>query len=155
MTDLKAAFRRCLEECDVDGMLRLHAHVNPHLPPPSSREQALASIHYARTQMASLPTRLRYYSHRWLIDQGHPSALPDPLKPLAERMYPRTVAAVGISLAARSELFRPIMGEVRAAMEYAVLEADGDRKLEDTPHVRARMAEAKAKTIRKLVGTVG
>lgn len=147
-----AAVRSCLETLDVDRMMRLHKTVFPHLPAPASRAQTLAAMHHARTQSKYFAERARYYSHRWLIDHGYPSGLPDRLRPLAERMYPRVVAAVGIALASRSELTRPILGEIRGAMEYAVLEAEGDGKLEDAPHVTRRMAEAKAKEIRKLIG---
>jgi hypothetical protein len=147
-----SAIRRILEDLDVDGMLRLHAEVFPHLPPPASREQTLAGMHHARTQCEAISATKRFYSHRWLTDSGYPSALPDKLKPMAERIYPRASAAVGIALKTNSEIVRPILGEVRGAMEYAVLEAEGDGRLEDSPHVKRRMAEAKAKAIRKLVG---
>jgi hypothetical protein len=146
-----AAVRRCLEELDVDGMARLQAEAMPHLPatPP---DQMLGGLHYARTASEAMADRLRFYSHRWLLDHGYPSGLPDRLKPAAERAYPKVAAAVGISVNARSALFKPLVPHVRGAMESAVLEADADGLLHDTPHVRARMAEARAKTIRQLIG---
>jgi hypothetical protein len=37
-------------------------------------------------------------------------------------------------------------------MEYAVLEAEADGKLEDAQHVQTRMFEARARTYRQLLG---
>jgi hypothetical protein len=39
---------------------------------------------------------------------------------------------------------------VRGAMEYSVLEAEADGKLEDTPFVRGRMMEARNNAKKKL-----
>jgi len=147
-----AEFRRCLVELDVAAIRRLHAHVAPHLPAPASDREALISLHHARTQAAVVPDRLRFYSHRWLLDNGYPSGLPDMLKPRAEREYPAVAAAVGVSYNARSSILAPIVPLVRRSMEAAVLEADADGKLLDTPHVRQRMKEARSTTIEKLVG---
>ena len=143
------AFQRCLEELDVEGMKRLHAERLPHLPPSSD---VLVSMHMARTQSEALADKLRFYSHRWLEDRGYPSQLPDRLKPSADRMFPKVTAAVGISVNAASDLFKPLIPHVRGAMEDAVLEADADGKLEDTQHVRERMREARAKSLRQLIG---
>jgi hypothetical protein len=59
--------------------------------------KTLVMLHMARTAAKSIPMGLRAYSHRWLVDHGLPSQLPDELKPKAERMYPQVVSAVGIA----------------------------------------------------------
>lgn len=145
------AFRRCLVELDVDGIQRLWAEAMPHLPRPSNDGEAFAALHYARSVASSVPNRLRFYSHRWLLDNGLPSGLPDELKPKAERLYPRVSEGVGISVNARSELFKPVTGQVQKSMELAVEEAYAAGRT-DTPFVRTRMFEARQKTIKRLLG---
>jgi len=44
---------------------------------------------------------------------------------------------------------------VQDAMSDAVLEAEADGKLLDTPFVRTRIQEARAKTFKQLLGTTG
>lgn len=96
--------------------------------------------------------KLRFYSHRWLVDHNLPSFLPDPLKARAEREYPVVVTGVGIAVKFGSPLLKPIGDEVAAAMSSAVLEAQADGKLDDVDHLRRRMAQAKAETLGKLIG---
>lgn len=139
-------FLRCLVECDVTGIRKLWAHVAPHLSQPDDKD-ALVSIHHARTQAQSIPFKLRAYSHRWLVDQGYPSGLPDELKPRAERIYPVTQECVGIAALNKS----PITHLTQAAMRDAVSEAYADKRT-DPVFVKARMMEARETTIRKLVG---
>lgn len=152
MTDHAETYRRVLEQLDVPGMIALHKATMPHLPTLTDEAEVLASIHVARTMARSLPARLRCYSHRWLSERGYPSGLPDEMKPMADRMFPKVASAVGISVNARSELFRPVVPFVRRAMEGAVLEADADGKLLDTDHVSRRMKAAKERAIRDLLG---
>jgi hypothetical protein len=85
------AFRRCLIELDVVGICDLWFHAAPHLPQPKNNEEALISLHYARTQAGSIPVRLRCYSHSWLCERGLPSSLPDWMKPKAVRLYPHVI----------------------------------------------------------------
>lgn len=151
VTDHSAEFRRCMVELDIAAMRRLWRHVSPHLPQPKTDEQTLAALHLARTQARSMPLKLRAYSHRWLIERGMPSQLPDRLRPTAERLYPVVAEAVGISLNARSELIKPIVPLLRGAMENAVLEAYGDGE-KDPSIIRGRMNEAKSTAARKLIG---
>lgn len=148
-----AEFRRCLEQLDVAGIRALWRHVSPHLPQPVSDTEALVTIHGARTQTESLSNKARFYSHRWLLDNGFPSSLPDVLRPSAERMYPRIVEGVGISVNFRSPILKPITDPVRVSMEDAVSEAYADGKTEPT-FVKVRMQEAREKSIRKLVGAL-
>jgi hypothetical protein len=95
--------------------------------------------------------RLRAYSHRWLLDHGLPSGLPDELKPLAERMYPVKAEGVGISVNMRSPILKPIAGIVRQAMSDAVMDAYAERRTEP-PFVKTRMQEAREKVLKKLIG---
>lgn len=145
------AFRRCLIDLDIVGIQRLWKHVSPHLPQPKTELETLVALHYGRTCASSVPEDLRLYSHMWLIDRGWPSALPDILKPKAERMYPKVVETVGISVNVRSELLKPLVVPVRTAMENAVLEAFADKKT-NSDHVKERMFEARRQTIKKLMG---
>jgi hypothetical protein len=140
MTQHADVMRQALETLDVGVLRRLWAEVSPHLPQPGEAD-ALATAHMARTQMDALPRRLRFYSHRWLVERGLPSQLPDRMRASAERMYPVRVGAVGISVSApahRADLAR----EVRTSMEYAVQDcyANGDT---DPTIVRPRMLEAR------------
>lgn len=146
-------FRRCLETLDVEGIRRLWASTSPHLDQPKNDHDALVTLHHARTQAKSIAFKLRAYSHRWLTDNGLPSGLPDELKPKAERIYPKIVQGVGISVNAKSALMKPITGLIRAAMENAVSEAFADGKTDST-FVSARIMEARQSTIRKLVGKI-
>lgn len=150
-----AGFRRCLEAGDANAARLLWKYVFPALPQPTSDLEALATLHAARTAARSILFKLRAYSHRWLVDNGYPSAMPDELKPKAERVYPRVTAAVGISVNTKSEILKPITGLVRAAMEDAVLEAHADGKLGDSAFVKVRMFEAKDRIIKQLVGSLG
>jgi hypothetical protein len=135
-------FRRCLIEGDVAGARRLWAHVAPHLPQPKTYAEAEAVLHMTRTTTQSIEFKLRAYSHAWLIERNYPSRLPDDLKPKAERMYPRTVEAVGISVNAGSSALAPAVVGIRGAMENAVLDAFAEGKT-DPGFVNGRMMEAR------------
>jgi hypothetical protein len=147
MLPLNNDVRRCLEECDIAGIRRLWQHVAPGVPQPETDFLALATIHRARTQAESIRLKLRAWSHRWLLDHNLPSALPDKLRPKAERMYPIVVSGVGISVNARSEMMQPVALAVRQAMSDAVMEAYADHQTEPT-FVKARMMEARIKILK-------
>jgi hypothetical protein len=138
--------RRCLIELDVDGIIQLWPQVRPGWPVPSTREDALIALHLARTVAASIPLRLRAYSHRWLIDNGYPSQLPDDLKPRAERLYPRPSGGVGISVNSK---YPVVKTAIHDAMRDAVLEAYADG-VNDPLVIRARMQEARQRERRGL-----
>lgn len=148
-----AEFRRCLSECDVEAIQKLSKHVSPHLPQPLNDQEALATIHHARTQSEWLDLRSRAYSHSWLLDHNLPSGLPDDLKPKVERLYPRIVEGVGIAVKATSDLLKPIIGNVRDAMSNAIAEAYADNKTDPT-FVKNRIMEARSKAIKSLVGKI-
>lgn len=65
-----AEFRRCLLELDVVGVMRLWAHVAPHLGQPATPMEALYALHMARTGAKSIPLAQRLYSQRWLNERG-------------------------------------------------------------------------------------
>lgn len=144
-------FRRCLDELDVVGAMRLWQHVSPHLPQPSSGAETLIMLHHARTVAKSVDVKKRAYSHRWLVDRGLPSGLPDELRPRAERMYPSISEGVGYAMKTSSPLFRPIVPLITRAVSDAILECYSDKKT-DPPFVRSRMKEAREITIKKLLG---
>lgn len=108
-------------------------------------------MHRARTETESISIAKRAYSHRWLEERGLPSGLPDHLKPSVDRLYPRVVEGVGISVNFKSSFMAPAASEVRQAMSDAVEDAYADNRKEPV-FVKARMAEAKAKTLKQLFG---
>jgi len=103
-------------------------------------------MHMARTSSGTVPVGLRVYSHRWLMERGLPSHLPDDLKPKGDRIYPVKVGAVGIAVGSK---YPPVATAVRGAMEYAVYDcyANGDEAPEI---VKPRMLEAKTRELRGL-----
>ena len=146
-------FRRCLETGDAETAWRLWVHIFPKAPQPKTLSEAEATLHYARTQVNTLPFKGRAYSHAWLTERGMPSGLPDKLKPKAERMYPRIVDAVGVACSASTALMKPIVKIVQGAMSDAVLEAYADKRT-DPVYVKQRIMEARARTIKRLMGTI-
>lgn len=144
-------FREALESGDVDLCRRVHGEVFPHLPAPKTRDEAEKTMHLARTAVDSVAFRHRAWSHSWLTERGLPSLLPDRLRPSAERLYPRKVEAVGISVNLRSPFMRPAKPLIVKRMADVVEEmfAAGDR--EPGP-MKARMLEAKDDEMRRLFG---
>src|SRR5262245_14354617 len=147
-----AAVRECLESGDVALMRKLWKHIAPHLPQPRNDEEALITLHMARTGSNTVETKKRMYSHCWLKERSYPSQLPDSMRASAERMYPITVKAVGTSINASSPLFREVLVPVKSAVKDAILEIHADGKIDDSPLVKKRIIEAKETTVRKLLG---
>ena len=136
------AFRRCLIDLDVVGICDLWFHVNPHLPQPKNNDEALATIHYARTQANSIPLKLRCYSHAWLCERGLPSGLPDHWKSKASRLYPHEVRAVGVAVKAMSAASEPLARAIEKAMSDAAMECYADG-VTDPDIVKSRMDAAR------------
>lgn len=136
------AMKQCLLELDVQGAMGLWAHSRPGMPQPKNYDEAEVLVHHARTQLRDIPLRSRAYSHAWLTERNMPSGLPDELKPHAERLYPRIVDGVGISVKATAEHRREEALALRSAMSDAVAEAYADGRREPE-YVRRRMAEAR------------
>jgi hypothetical protein len=147
--DYSDSFRQCLVDVDVTTMRKLWAYVAPHLPQPESDAEVEATIHHARTQANSILFKQRAYSHAWLLERGLPSGLPDNKRPRAERMYPRVVAGVGISVNAINPELEPLTLLVRGAMEDAVRELHADGRMLDTPLVKQRMEEARRRIYKR------
>lgn len=146
VTDYSAAFRQCLVDLDVPLSRKLWRHVSPHLSQPADDAEMLATLHMARTATEDIDTRLRFYSHRWMLDRGYPSQLPDRLKPSAERMYPRVVDAVGVSVNSKYPI---VKAEIGGAMVNAVLETYADG-VKDPAIVKGRMLQARGRARRSL-----
>lgn len=141
--------RRCLEEHDVQTIRRLWAEVAPLMPQPKTDAEAEAIMHHACTQCYVVTLKSRAYSHRWLLDHGLPSGLPDKLRPRAERMYPVIADVIGIACGSASEAMRPALPIIRGAMETVVLDhyADG---VKDPLVIKPRMLDARKNAIKKL-----
>ena len=141
------AFRQALVELDVPAARAVWSNLAPHLPQSATDGEALACLHMARTQSQTIASHHRYYSHRWLLDRGLPSQLPDRLRAPAERMYPRKVDAVGVAV--RSQV-PEIRTAIAGVMSDAVADcyANGDR---DPLIVKPQMLAARARERRGLM----
>lgn len=140
--------RRCLVDCDVVQMRKLDQHLMPHLREMSDGE-VLITIHITRTFSDFIPFRLRAYSHRWLLDHGYPSKLPDELKPRAERIYPQVIEGVGVAVKSSS---KPLADLIRDEMSNAVMDFYADNRSPNPLKVRKRVLEVKDKILHKLLG---
>jgi hypothetical protein len=148
----QAEFRQALENGDVAALQRIHPILFPHAPAAPTSGDAEIQMHMARTQADWLDLKRRAYSHRWLQERGYPSQLPDDLKPKAERLYPIIAEAVLVSANSNSPILKPAMPIVQKAMCDAVEEAAADGKLSDSEFVKARMGEARRRSMRQLFG---
>jgi hypothetical protein len=153
MHGLHGVMRRALEDHDLLTCCKVWETVAPGMPQPQDGDKARVIMHMACTAAANVSLKSRAYSHRWLLDHGYPSQLPDELKPKAERMYPQIVDAVGIACGGTSELGRAIAPFVQRAMEDVVREhyADG---VKDPKIFKPRMLEARKDAVKKLVGSL-
>jgi hypothetical protein len=148
--DHSAEMRRCLAEIDVQGMRKLWHHIAPKAPAPQSDAEALIVLHHARTRAATLPLKLRAYSHYWLLDRGLRSDLPDKYKKQVEREYPWIADSVGIAVNSR---WPEVKLAIRGAMEVAVNECYADDK-RDPLIVKPRMMEMREAMRKKLFGPI-
>ena len=146
---------RVVAELDVPQYRKLWVHLFPHLPSfdGQSDYQVVAVMHMARTQMEPIADKLRFYSHRWLLDNGFPSQLPDKLKPSAEKMYPVVEGSVGIALKTHSPIMAPILDRIVGAMSDAVMYCYANNDKEPVI-VRKQMEHARVKITKKLVGII-
>jgi hypothetical protein len=135
-------FRACLLDLDIETVRRCWAHAAPGMPQPKNDFEVLVTLHHARTQAASVPQKLRCYSHCWLLDRGLPSGLPDHMKPAAQRMYPREVLAVGVAVKPMTAGSIPLAKAMERAMSDAVAECYADGKTSPA-FVKARMEDAR------------
>lgn len=145
---LQDEFRSALERGDLAQVRRIWKRVAPNMPQPETDGDAAVVMHRARSEAETISFDARAWSHRWLEERAFPSGLPDQLKPRAERIYPRTVGAVGISINV-SPYLKPAAIEVRHAMENAVEDAYADGRT-DPAFVSQRMEEARARAWKQL-----
>ncbi len=140
-------FLRCLIDLDVGAIRNLWAQAFAGEHQPKDDNEALVSLHYARTQAQSVPFDRRAYSHRWLVERDLPSGLPDELKPKAERVYPRIVEAVGVSVKSIGGGSAPLAKAIERAMSDAAAEAyaNGNKNPE---FIKQRMQEARARVMK-------
>jgi hypothetical protein len=141
-------FVALLDAGDLDGLIELWRRSPPHLRPKDYREAEIM-MHVVRTGSRAVRMRCRAWSHRWLVERGLPSSLPDILKPRAERLYPVVVGAVAIASMQQAPTTLPL----RRVMQDAVLEVYGDYRQPDPDVVRSRMLEARAREWRRLLGS--
>lgn len=149
--NVAGAMRRALIDLDIPLVRKVWQFISPHLPQPVSDEDALVSMHVARTASKSVPLNLRAYSHAWLRERGLPSQMPDELKPSAERLYPVVVGAVGISVNSKHvEVQRGVHGAMRGVVLDCYANGDDDPKI-----VKPRMMEARRNELKGLYGLRG
>jgi len=139
-----AEFRQLLEDGDAGGLWRAWGRVAPHLPQPKSLEDAEITMHMARTATRSIPVSAQLYSHRWLTERGLPSQLPGD-------MLPKIVEAVGIAVSFKSSILAPAAAELQKSMSDAVEDCYANSETA-VPFVRARMGEARDRTLKALFG---
>lgn len=143
-----------MEELDVVAARRLWQHVNPHLKQPANDHETLLMLHHARTQSNVIRLRERVYSDRWLFDHGYPTALPDNLRKLGDRLYPRIVEGVGISVAVSSEFMRPVGDALVHAQAVVVADAYNSGPVVDAAKLKVAMEEARLAEKKRLLGSV-
>ena len=133
-----AEFRRCLVQMDVDGMMKLWAHVAPHLANQSPKE-ALVSMHMARCEMKHISPRLKIYSQEWLLERGYRKIdgkwLSGP--------PPDEVIACAVGIAVRSK-YEAVRKRIHAAMSDA-LENERAKGTTDPCKQRDAMLVARAR----------
>lgn len=147
-----AEVRRCLVELDVDTMRRLASEVFIGMPVAKDDREVLTTMHVARTSMASLPFKLRAYSHAWLKERNLPSQLHPTLWPKAERMFPQVVEGVGIAVQAFSSIGRAIAPIIEGAMSDAVMDIYADNLHPNAKKVKKRIIEVREKTVVQMIG---
>lgn len=148
MGSLDDIFRRCLRELDAKLAMKVWAKLFPKLPQPQAEQEMLVTLHMARTAADSSAFVERAYSHAWLLDRGLPSQLPDYLKPSADRMYPREVHAVGVSVMSGPGVKNERARFVEREMSNAVAECYGDG-VTDVTIIKDRMREAQKRAERQ------
>lgn len=146
-----AEMMRCMRTLDVAGVRKLWQHMMPNMPQPKNDEDALTTLHVARTASKAMPAAARVYSHDWLLERGLPSQLPNEMLPASRRSEKRIVEAVGVSVNYRSSEMKPAALQIERAMSDAVSDAYAEGRT-DVEFVRARLGEAKSKARRQLFG---
>jgi hypothetical protein len=149
---LASQFRQALQDGDLVALRGVWATAMPHLPQPADDADAEAVMHRARTEAECVTLRGRAWSHRWLTERGLPSGLPDELKPRAERIRPRVIEAVGVSLNFRADWMAPAKPIVTKVVTDAIEDAYAGSAAPDPAKLRTRMDEVRAAEMRRLFG---
>lgn len=134
-----AEIRRCLENLDVAGMLRIWKHVAPHLC-NQGPAQALISMHMARVEMKTLGRKLKAYSRDWLLERGY--QLID--GKWVEGAPPPTVYSNAVGIAVRSnmpEVGRRIHGAMVDALENELAKGTMEPEKQREAMLKARAKE--------------
>jgi hypothetical protein len=131
-----AEIRRCLENLDVEGMMRVWKQMAPGLANQGPRE-ALISMHMARCDMQTLPRKLKAYSRDWLAERGYRNidgkwvaGLPPPV-----------VVAEAVGIAVRSK-YPEVAKRITTAMQDAL---ENERAKGETDPLKQREAMHKAR----------
>ena len=132
-----AEFRRCLLEMDTGGIVRLWAHVAPHLSsqPP---EDVLISMHLARCEMKHIAPKLRIYSEVWLLERGYQKIEGK----WVSGPQPDEVVVSAVGIAVRSE-YEAVRRRIHEAMTDALENA---RAKGTTDPVKQRVAMLSARS---------
>jgi hypothetical protein len=136
---------------DFRELRRFWAAKMPNMPQPQNDEEAELVMHQTRT-MASIPVKLRIWSHRWLKERDQPSFLPSHLIEQAEKFPVENCYSVGIAIGAVEASMLPVAERVRHAMETSVQEAMAGRVRPSNEQLRAVMSEAREKETKNLLG---
>ena len=136
-------FRRCLENLDVGGMMKLWAHCAPHLAEQSPRD-ALISMHIARCEMKTIHRMLKAYSRDWLAERGYQKIDGK----WVDHLPPQSVVAESVGIAVRSR-YEDVRKVIHAAMSDA-LENERAKGTTDPLKQREAMLAARAKRRFKL-----
>lgn len=136
------AMREALEDLNVRRMLDVWEYLYPNLPQPGAPD-AIVVLHQARTGAESLELPKRLYSHAWLAERQHRSALPMDLRPAQEINGSVIVPAVGVSvnsMSSRRDRVEEAV-EIEAIMAAAageMVDAGITDKAQITAHMWAR-----------------
>jgi hypothetical protein len=136
-----AELRRCLIAADVAGLIKLWAHISPHLA-DQSPAQALLALHMARCEAKYISLKLKAWSKAFLADHGiqkidgrWTEGLPNPV-----------VIAESVGIASRSVSGRvlPFNRKVMTSMDGALQNARA-KGVTEAPMQREAMLKAREK----------
>lgn len=140
---------RCiLEDGNVDAFLVANQILFPE-GLELSRNEAEITMHLARTGSNQIDKQHRLYSHRWLIDRGLPSQLPQSMRKIVAES--KIVEAVGVAVMTQNPDLEPAAKAIERAMADAVEDcyANGDIRLE---LIQARIEVARQEATRQMFG---
>lgn len=125
---------RALEEGDVKFILRNWSTLFPAYPAPKDEEEAEITLHVARTAAQSVQMELRNYSHKWLMERGYPSMLPQHLREIAVK------GQTGIGVSLRGSIGQRLPVDEAGEMESFIGEAGAHEMLSGGTDKKIRFA---------------